>query len=109
MDSSTSLFSALRRLGTMQKCQSKTILKVSPPHHYAPSYNLSPKCGHAHVNIWLLPSSNSKEAHLNLIIQAVMQNQVIGQGDAVRLHGVVKSIVERSNVWVVEICHLNRL
>ncbi len=64
-------------------------------------------CGHAQAQ-WLQLSSSSTATHLKLVVQTVMQYEVVGQGDAVRLHGVVEAIVERPNVWVIEIGHLDR-
>lgn len=45
-------------------------------------------------------------AYLHLIVQSVMQDQIMGHPDAMRLHGVPRSIIEATQFWVIKVRYL---
>lgn len=45
-------------------------------------------------------------SHLKIIVQAIVQDEGMCHFDAVRLHGVLVTVVIVANLWVVEVCDL---
>ena len=52
------------------------------------------------------PTGNVWPEDLHLLVEAVVEDQGVGHGQPMGLHGVQEPVVEVAHIWVVEICHL---